>query len=86
MATKSQLEAENKRLLGELDRLKDLLEKAKARIEWLENPGPSERMPPQSCINCGQSMRPIDMTETHYSCPLCGHEWTDEDEKAPFRR
>jgi predicted Zn-ribbon and HTH transcriptional regulator len=41
---------------------------------------------PRTCINCGQRSTPIEITETGYRCPACHHEWTDEEEQAPFRR
>jgi len=51
-----------------------------------EETGEQERDVPQSCINCGQDERRVEQTSAGWRCPVCGHEWTDEHEQAPFRR
>lgn len=86
MATKAQLENENRQLTGELALLKQELEMARAETEQAKRPVPITPSMPETCINCGQALQPIQKTEAGYRCPLCGHEWTDEEEKAPFRR
>lgn len=45
---------------------------------------------PADCINCGQSHERIETSitekgDTVFHCPVCGHDWTQEHEAAPFR-
>ena len=47
-----------------------------------------ESRTPGSCINCGASANAaVQMIEPgRYQCQACKHEWTDADERAPFRQ
>jgi len=86
MATKTQMESTIESLTGQVALLKEKLLSAGAEIAHLRSPNPNEAKLPKTCINCGQGQAPIEATKTGYRCPACKHEWTDEHERAAFRR
>lgn len=86
MATKAQLEGENKILTGKVEALEREVTALHRRIKEMQRTSSHTVSPISSCINCGQEQAQILTTETGYRCPLCGHDWTDEHERAAFRR
>lgn len=86
MATKAQVEAENKRLVGELATAVQEIGELQDKIHRLENDTSATIPPVRSCINCGQETSAVIETDEGYECPQCGHKWTDKEEQAAFRR
>ena len=84
--TKKKTEPTNEELKSLVDELSDQLKAANKQIAKLMAPPPTQPIP-KTCINCGQSQTPVihDTRAKSYKCPICDHEWTDEEEKAPFR-
>ncbi len=86
MATKAQMESQIEQLRGQLASTQNELKSAHARIDAMRNPEPVKVSVPKTCINCGQGIAPIKVTQSGYACSMCGHNWTDKEELAPFRR
>jgi len=86
--------AEIEKALQELDATLEEQSEEPVEPEELEEPAeppvPAEPEPSNvyriRCINCGQQSWPVLKTDDGYHCPACGHNWTDREEQAPFRR
>lgn len=86
MATKAQMESTIESLTGQIVLLKEKLAQAGKEIARLRSPAPNKVKLPKTCINCGQGVSPIQVTDAGYNCPACGHNWTEAEEAAPFRQ
>lgn len=90
-----ELKAANDELTATNEGLRVQLQEAQAAGEGLvteleEMQVVAEEKLPADCINCGQSHEKVETSVTEedsvvYHCPVCGHDWTQEHEAAPFR-
>ena len=85
----SLLKAELKALANEqaatIAGLNARLAELEAQLTTAASEGAQMRPFPRSCINCGQTQETVIETANGYHCPVCNHNWTKEDELAPFR-
>ena len=87
MATKTQLETQLEELEKQLEQVTAERDELAARLTDIgDMQGEVITVPiARSCINCGMSKTVYSIDTGKYRCSGCGHEWTDEEEKAPFR-
>ena len=78
-------QAEMDQLLADKAALEQKVAELEAQLTTAASEGAQMRPFPRSCINCGQTQETVIETANGYHCPVCNHNWTKEDELAPFR-